>query len=326
MGKPNTKAFSSNVTLSPDEERTVVATISTSAVDREGEVLIPQGMRSKDFERNPIVFYNHSYADFMADSQDKLPIGRVTDLKRSETEVIAKVRFADKPANWPAEKPWLPDTLFSLYQQKVLSGWSVGFNPIERRPASDRDVQRFGAGCRLVTSKWDLFELSVAPLQCNQEAVTLAVSKGLIKRELADKIFKHDKIDPAIRSTTSNCSRPPQAFKGWARRSADGAAGADVHAVRAKRQHLRADRTDEDGGEARRGGVSHRADLGRRALREDAPATPTSFTSSRIPPWRRPSRRSIASGISRAITRSSGCCTTAASCCTALPATARPRS
>ncbi len=190
-----TKAFPSNVKLSPDDARTVVATISTSAVDREGEVLVPMGMRSKDYESNSIVFYNHSYADFCAEAEEKLPIGKVTDIKRTDTEVVAKIRFADRPENYPTDKTWLPDTLFSLYKQGVLNGWSVGFQPLERRPATQRDIEKFGAGCKLVTSKWDLFELSAAPLQCNQEAVTVAVSKGLVKRDIADKIFKPGQPD-----------------------------------------------------------------------------------------------------------------------------------
>lgn len=184
------KAFSTDVTVD-EGERAVTAIISTNAVDRDGEVLIPQGMYAKDYEKNPVVFFNHSYADyFLDDVGAKLPVGKCVALTRKDDSIIAKTVFATRPDGYPAEKEWLPDTLFSLYQQGVMNAFSVGFIPTEMRPATDKDVEKFGAGCRRVYSKWKMHEYSVVPLPANQEAITLAVSKGLIKADVAKRLFE----------------------------------------------------------------------------------------------------------------------------------------
>lgn len=174
------KAFSADVTVN-EGERSVTARITTAAVDRDNEVLIPAGCNAKDFQANPVVFLNHSYWT--------LPVGKCTGIQRDETGITAKTTFAERPKNHPEGQEWVPDTLFSLFQQGVLKGFSVGFIPIEARPATDKDVLDFGAGVRRVFSKWKLLEYSVAPLPCNQEAVAMAVSKGFIGADLAEKLF-----------------------------------------------------------------------------------------------------------------------------------------
>lgn len=184
------KAFSTDVSVD-EGERAVTAIISTNAVDRDGEVLIPQGLNSRDYEKNPVVFFNHSYADYFTDDVGvKLPIGKCVALTRKDDSIIAKTVFATRPDGYPADKEWLPDTLFSLYQQGVMNAFSVGFIPTEMRPATDKDVEKFGAGCRRVYSKWKIHEYSVVPLPANQEAITLAVSKGLIKADVAKRLFE----------------------------------------------------------------------------------------------------------------------------------------
>lgn len=175
-----TKAFSADVSVS-DGERAVTARISSAAVDRDGEVLIPQGMNAKDFEKNPIVFLAHNYYG--------LPVGKVASLKRDDSGWTAKVVFAARPDTHPTGEEWVPDTLFSLFQQGILKGFSVGFTVKESRPATDKDLATFGAGCRRVISKWTLLELSVAPLPCNQDAVALAVSKGTLSPETAKGVW-----------------------------------------------------------------------------------------------------------------------------------------
>lgn len=175
------KAFPANCKLSPDDQRTVIACISSIAVDREGDVLIPQGCNSKDFEANPVVMLMHSYWT--------LPVGKVTDIKRTEDEVVATIEFAERPANHPDGEEWLPDTLFSLYQQGVMNAFSVGFIPTDIRAASSRDIAKYGDECRQVINRWKLLELSAVPIPCNQTAVSLAVSKGYVTAPTAAKLF-----------------------------------------------------------------------------------------------------------------------------------------
>lgn len=184
------KAMSADIAIN-DGERSVVAKISTIAVDRDGEVLIPSGLYAKEFEQNPVVFLGHDYYT--------LPVGKCVAIKRTEDAVIAKTVFAERPENHPVDQEWIPDTLFSLYKQGVLKGFSVGFTPIESRPATDRDIQKFGANVRRVYSKWKLLEYSVAALPANQEAVATAVAKGWIPQKTADAIFTGEVLPEAAK-------------------------------------------------------------------------------------------------------------------------------
>lgn len=174
------KAFTASVSIGDGDERTVTAKISTAAVDRDGEVLIPQGCNSKDYEKNPVVMLGHDYY--------KLPIGKCLAIRRKDDSIEAKIQFAKRPEDHPAEKEWEPDTIFSLFKDGVMNAFSVGFVPIEQRPANTKDKGMFGDACQRVYSKWSLLEVSAVPIPANQEAVAMAVSKGL-NRDTATQLF-----------------------------------------------------------------------------------------------------------------------------------------
>ena len=177
MTDPIRKQFAADLTIG-DAEHTVLARISTGSVDRDGEVLVPQGCDATDFNKSPTVFYNHDYT---------LPVGRCEGIRRYEDTIEAKTRFARRPENH--QGPWLPDSVFALLQQGVINGFSVGFVPVEGRHPSKKDLQQFGPKVRYVYSKWKLLEYSIAPLPANQDALVLAVSKGIVSANAARQLF-----------------------------------------------------------------------------------------------------------------------------------------
>ncbi len=160
------------------EQRTVLAKISTANVDREGEVLIPQGCDATDFFQSPTVFFNHDYT---------MPVGKCMEITRYPDRLEAKTVFAKRPENHHGE--WLADTLLSLFQQGVVRGFSVGFVPVEGRRPSKKDRATFGDKVKYVYSKWKLLEYSIAPLPANQNALALAVSKGILSSQTASDLF-----------------------------------------------------------------------------------------------------------------------------------------
>jgi len=185
MADPIRKQFAADLTIG-DDDRTVLATISTVSVDRDGEVLIPQGCDATDFIKSPTVFYNHDYS---------LPVGRCEGIRRSDDAIHAKTQFAERPSGH--EGQWLPDSVFALLQQRVINGFSVGFLPVEGRNPSKKDRQQFGPHVRHVYSKWKLLEYSVAPLPANQDALVLAVSKGIVTADAARMLFPAIALPPA---------------------------------------------------------------------------------------------------------------------------------
>tara|TARA_Y100001938_G_scaffold142086_1_gene212794 strand:- start:1912 stop:3279 length:1368 start_codon:yes stop_codon:yes gene_type:complete len=164
------KAYKNNVNVKADEPRTVVARISTTSVDRDGDVVLPSGLKLQDYRKNPVVLLNHD--------NGSLPVGKALSVKREADAVIAKIKFAERPAEHPITAEWVPDTILSLFKQGVLRAFSVGFMPLDMRGATDKDRKRYGDDVRRVITSWNLMEFSVVPVPANQDALAMEVSKS----------------------------------------------------------------------------------------------------------------------------------------------------
>jgi HK97 family phage prohead protease len=163
---PNAKGFS--------------AIITAETLDRDGEVLIPAGMNAKEFEKNPVLFWNHDYAK---------PIGRATNLKRRELDITADFVFAQRPDGYQGE--FFPEVAAALVGQGIVKGISIGYAPEEGgiRRASDIDKKKYGSRVHTVYSRWKLHEISLAPLPANQDALITAVRKGMLSPVAAKSFF-----------------------------------------------------------------------------------------------------------------------------------------
>jgi HK97 family phage prohead protease len=170
----NRKTLDASLAKAAGDGVKVEATITTETIDRDGEVLVSQGMDATEFEKNPVVFYNHDYAQ---------PVGRITNLRRGDGKVDATIEFAKRPEGF--EGSYFPEFVESLVEQGIVKGISVGFVPLPggvRRP-NKKDQDDYGETVRQVYSKWKLLEVSVAPLPANATALVSAVRKGLVDRD-----------------------------------------------------------------------------------------------------------------------------------------------
>lgn len=181
MTTMQTKALSAQIAPSASG---FTAVITSETIDRDGEVLIPSGMNSKEFDRNPTLFWNHDYAE---------PVGKaVGPLKRKEREIVADFVFAKRPDGYAGE--FFPEVAAALVGQGIVSGVSVGYVPEEGgvRMATDIDRKKYGGSVSRIFSRWKLLEVSLAPLQANPEALITAVKKGLCSPISAKRWFGID--------------------------------------------------------------------------------------------------------------------------------------
>ncbi len=164
---------------SEKEPTKFTAIITTSAIDRDHEVVVPAGMNSKDYERNPVLLYAHD---------PNKPIGKMLSMRRGDSAIDADFVLAPRPDNHEGE--WLPDTIGSLMRFGALNGVSIQFAPIEggMRKATKADSEKYGGGVKNVYSKWKLLEVSVVSIPANQEAIISAVSKGICTRASLDAL------------------------------------------------------------------------------------------------------------------------------------------
>ena len=161
---------SDEFTLDPGE-RTDVSFITTDALDREGEVVLPGGGDWSTYNR--VVTFAHRY--------DQLPVGSNWWIRPRGNGLVAKTHYPERPKDWAAA-PWLPSAVLHLMQQPVptCTGKSIGFLPTNVRAATGDEIARRPElrGARVI-DRWIGVEYAVVPVPCNPDAEMQAVAKGL---------------------------------------------------------------------------------------------------------------------------------------------------
>ncbi len=169
------KDFTANTTADI-ESRTCISRITCNSVDEEGEVVLPSGIQTTRFTKGGgTAFWNHDYGD---------PVASTRWLEVTDDGMVASSYFPPRPENHVGE--WRPDTVLSLVASGLCNGVSIGFSYLETREPTAKDKKTFkttGNELQRVISKSRLLEYSFAPLPMNEDALVMAVSKGLIRKD-----------------------------------------------------------------------------------------------------------------------------------------------
>ena len=180
------KAFEGQLIEVQPGRREIVACISTPAVDRDGDVVLPEGLLRKNYA-GLTVFYNHDTA---------LPLGAAQWVKKSGERILAKYRCTDKTQ--------FGRDMFALAQDGVLNSYSVGFLPGEcSNPTAEEIVRRPELKkARRIYRQWELLEFSLVGIPANPEATMLAISKKVAPETWAilQRSTNYDTILPTANS------------------------------------------------------------------------------------------------------------------------------
>lgn len=150
----------------------VEAVISTPALDRQGEVLEPDGLVLDDdgqpegYAHNPVVLYDHRASWPLPIGIAEGPDGRCT-VRKSDNKWLS--------TNYFSQTCKFAENVFKLMDEGILRMWSVGFDPIDgtqigMRPDGKHKAYRY--------RKWKLVEQSATPTAQNPEALTVFVQKS----------------------------------------------------------------------------------------------------------------------------------------------------
>ncbi len=162
--------------LSPGE-RADVSWISTEAVDRARDVVLARGLDDSHYQLNPIVTLQHCY--WLPAVGKSLWRKKVKDGERRG--VKAKTVYPPRPDGF-ADQEWPPDSAFELVKAGLLNGKSIGFLPLSTREPSPKEREQEGWGSvGLIIEEWLLLEYACVMIPCQQEAVTVEVSKSFRK-------------------------------------------------------------------------------------------------------------------------------------------------
>jgi HK97 family phage prohead protease len=140
----------SNEILGP---RTVRVLASTGAVDRTGEIVVPGGIDISGFLRNPVILWQHD---------PEHPIGSASNIAKTTGGLQMDIEFAPEGVSKKA------DEICGLVKAGILSGVSIGFDPVEVEPmvaGNPRGPQRYVC--------IDLMETSIVSIPANIEAAVV---------------------------------------------------------------------------------------------------------------------------------------------------------
>lgn len=136
---------------------------ATPALDRHGTRILPQGIRTEAFDRNPVFLWGHDgYARAGAPPDPEAVIGRVLRHRAGPRAFDVEVEFAPAEANPRAEQA------LKLVRAGFLGAVSIGFLPLrshEERLPDGRSA--------LVFDAVELLEVSLVPVPSNPEALAL---------------------------------------------------------------------------------------------------------------------------------------------------------
>lgn len=154
------------------QERTIISRISCVDKDRDGESLLPEGVKLENYRKNPIVCWGHSYRE------PQTIVGKNLWIKKDDKGLIAKTVFA---------KNEFADQVFKAYTEDLagtgplLKGWSVGFIPLKWEEPDTKGKE--DAPKKIFTS-WEMLEYSTVPIPASPDSLSLAYKKGLISERL----------------------------------------------------------------------------------------------------------------------------------------------
>jgi hypothetical protein len=175
----------SQLKISDDDERTILADISTQDVDSDGDIVLAKGCDLNRYLKNPIITINHSYI-----TQDI--VGSTKQIEVLDDRIRCKIKLNDT------------DSALNLWKQVRagdIRGNSIGFVIKEAVIKGTKEfdtVQKMynlkTNDAKRIITKYLLIENSIVALPANPDALNVEVSKkSLVKVEdynIDDKIQK----------------------------------------------------------------------------------------------------------------------------------------
>ena len=154
--------FSVEIKKVDEESNEITAIVSDESVDRYGDIILQDGWDFTDFEKNPIIFANHSY------DVEKI-VGKAVSWEVKEKKLFMTIRFNVETQ--------LGKDVFSMFKNGFLNAFSVGFMPLEAgyEKREGKDI--------FVIRKAQLLEVSAVGIPANPNALKLALRKGVISAE-----------------------------------------------------------------------------------------------------------------------------------------------
>lgn len=166
MDKKVYKSFGVEIKEKDETKREITAIGSQEKIDRDGDVVIIDGVDLKNYKKNPVVLWSHRAGD--------PPIGKAVKVWKEDGKLMFKLQFPEP------ETYSFADTIYKLLKEGYLNSFSIGFSPDWKTA----EFQEKAGGYKFHNS--ELLEISVCNVPANPGA--LVHSKSFTKA-LEDEII-----------------------------------------------------------------------------------------------------------------------------------------
>jgi hypothetical protein len=170
---PLIRAYEAMVDDVSVQERMVMSRINTGAVDRYKTVIDPMGIDLKAYRSNPVVLWEHGKDP----QRGSLPIGKclgISCVKAKHGSIIARTQFG---------KDEYSQTLFDMYRNESLRGWSINVLPDKAKcsPPTRSELKERPEleECEMMYRSSELAEYSAVAVPGNAETLTLMEQRGI---------------------------------------------------------------------------------------------------------------------------------------------------
>ena len=136
--------------------------VSTESVNKYGYRVLTEGIDTSEFEKNPLMFYNH-------DRWGKLPIGRWENLRKENNKLVATAVFDDDDE--------FAQKVKNKVEKRILNACSMGFDAKE---LSDDASLLLPGQKRATVTKSILHEISIVDLPGNGDAMRLKMPNKML--------------------------------------------------------------------------------------------------------------------------------------------------
>lgn len=218
-----------------DETLAFDAIGSDGSVDRHGEKIDPEGWMLKNYEKNPVLLFNHNPWD--------LPVGKAENVRVEGGKLKFKAVMTTEDEN-----P-LGAQLYKLFKGGFLRAFSVGFRPLE-------------TDGKETYTKSELLEISVVTIPANPNALALAFRDGTIDKTGRDLLLNGikksmealeeagDEEDAEVETEEKSVEKAGRVISQANKSKIQSAHDAAVKAAEALAELLTLDDNDEEGSKA----------------------------------------------------------------------------
>ena len=145
----------------PERDHVLTFRGSAGSLDRDGDILVPDGCDTSNYMKNPVFLWAHDW-------HGRLPVGRALDVRKVSGQGV------DFDILFDEGDPFAMD-VERKYKGGFLNAVSVGMDPktwVENR-------NEMGEVTGYTFTEWELLELSGVPIPANADALQLSYAKWL---------------------------------------------------------------------------------------------------------------------------------------------------